>query len=203
MSDHDLVSAIIIKKEEDAAFCFFYHKHMKLFKFLSNNYPKLRYSADDLASEMYIYISNDNWKKLRTFEFRSSLFGWMKVVTNRYLINKVENMKDAIFLACLIEYGDDDDDDDDLFNKIPDPNQRIKEEMLDDAELIEELYKKIDLLSPYIRKVVRLRGLVGLSAKETAEILCKSGMKVTPGAVNQVYKRAKDILRNMLLGEGE
>lgn len=200
MSDRSLIDAII-KNNEDAAFCLFHHKLIKLFEFLSNSFAKLRYSAGDIASELYIYLNKDNWNKLRSFEFRSSFFGWMKVVASRYLLNKIEAtspcIKDVIFFSCLIEQGEKDEYD--PTEIIPDPNQILLEERRDDSDYIQELYKEIDLLSDYMREVIRLRGLVGLSAKETAEILCKSGKNVTPGAVDQVYKRAKDLIREKLL----
>jgi len=200
MSDRDLVDSII-KNNEDSAFCLFNYKLIKLFEYLSGVYSKLRYSAGDIASEMYIFLSKDNWSKLRAFEFRSSLFGWIKVVANRYLLNKIEItspcIKDVIFFSCLIEQGEEDEYDPAEF--IPDPNQILIEERRDDSDFIRELYKEIDSLSDYMREVIRLRGLAGLSSKETAEILCKSGKKVTPGAVDQVYKRAKDLIRKNLI----
>ena len=199
-SDRDVVDAII-KNNEDAAFCLFHHKLIKLFEYLSGVYSKLRYSAGDIASEMYIFLSKDNWSKLRSFEFRSSFFGWIKVVANRYLLNKIETtspcIKDVIFFSCLIKQGDEDEHD--PTELIPDPRQILLEERRDDSDFIRELYKEIDSLSDYMREVIRLRGLVGLSSKETAEILGKSGKNVTPGAVDQVYKRAKDLIRENLL----
>jgi DNA-directed RNA polymerase specialized sigma24 family protein len=123
-------------------------------------------------------------------------------VTNRFLLNKIETtspcIKDVIFFSCLIEQGEEDEYD--PTENIPDPNQILMEERRDDLEYIQELYKEIDLMSDYMREVVRLRGLVGLSAKETAEILCKCGRDVTPGAVDQVFKRAKDMMRKKLIG---
>ena len=203
MGDRELVGAII-KNDEDAAFCLFHHKLIKLFEYLSGVYSKLRYSAGDIASEMYIFLSKDDWAKLRSFGFRSSLFGWVKVVANRYLLNKIESaspcIKDAVFFSCLIEQGEEDGYD--PAESIPDPNQVLIEERRDDSDFIRELYREIDLLGDYMREVIRLRGLAGLSAKETAEILCKSGKNVTPGAVDQVFKRAKDTIRKKLLNGG-
>jgi len=202
MSDRDLVGAIVSKNDDEAAFCLFHHKLIKLFEYLSDNYSKLRHSAGDIASDMYIYLSKDNWSKLRSFEFRSSLFGWIKVVTNRFLLNEIEKtspcIKDVIFFSCLIEQSEEGEYD--PTENIPDPNQILVEERRDDSDYIQELYKEIDLLSDYMREVVRLRCLVGLSSKETAEILCKSGRNVTPGAVDQVLKRAKDMIRKKILG---
>jgi RNA polymerase sigma factor (sigma-70 family) len=204
MSDRELVGVITANTDEEAAFCLFHHKLIKLFEYLSGAYSKLRYSAGDIASEMYIYLNKDNWSKLRSFEFRSTLFGWIKVVTNRYLLNKIETtspcIKDVIFFSCLIEQGEEGEYDPAL--NIPDPNQILLEERRDDSEFIQELYKEIDLLSDYLREVIRLRGLAGLSAKETAELLCKQGRNVTPGAVDQVFKRAKDTIREKIINGG-
>ena len=204
MGDHELVDAITAKKDDDAAFCFFNHKLRRLFEYLSDAYSKLRYSAGDIASELYIFLSKDDWSKLRSFEFRSSLFGWIKVVANRFLLNKIETtspcIKDVIFFSCLIEQGEENEYD--PTEHIPDPNQILIEERRDDSEYIQELYKEIDSLGDYMREVIRLRGLVGLSAKETAEILRKRGKNVTSGAVDQVYKRARDAIREKLIKSG-
>ena len=203
MNDRELVGAII-ESNEDATFCLFHHKLIKLFEYLSGVYSKLRYSAGDIANEMYIFLSKDNWRKLRSFEFRSSLFGWIKVTANRYLLNKMEAtspcIKDAVFFSCLIEQGEEDEYD--PAENIPDPNWILIEERRDDSDFIRELYKEIDLLGDYMREVIRLRGLAGLSAKETAKILSGSGKNVTPGAVDQVFKRAKDTIRRKLLSGG-
>ena len=201
MEDRDLVDAITVKNDENAAFCLFHHKFIKLFEYLSGTYSKLRYSAGDIASEMYIYLSKNDWSKLRSFEFRSSLFGWIKVVTNRFLLNKIEAtspcIKDVIFFSCLIEQGEDGEYD--PTENIPDPNQILMEERRDDSEFIQEMYKEIDSLSDYMREVINLHGLAGLSSKETSEILCKRGKNVTSGAVDQVFKRAKDTIREKLI----
>ena len=201
MSDRDLVDAIILKKDENAAYCLFHHKLKNLFQCLSHNYSKLHYTPGDIASEMYIHLSNNDWAKLRSFEFKSSLYGWIKVVTNRYLLDKIKisfpTIKDLIFFSSLISKGDEDEYD--PIENIPDPNQILIEERRDDAELIEELYKIIDSLNPYMREIINLRCLVGLSAKETAEKLSENGKEVTPNAVDQALKRAKDLIRKKLL----
>jgi len=209
MNDRDLVDAII-KDEKDAAFCLFHHKLIKLFKYLSDKYSKLRHDAGDIANEMFIHLSNDNWRKLRSFEFKSSLFGWIKVVANRYLLNEIEKIsskktpiKDVIFFSCLIEQKGENGHD--PVESIPDPDQThiLIDERLHDVYLIQELYKEIDLLGDYMREVIRLRHLAGLSSKATAEVLCKRGKNVTPGAVDQLCKRAVDTIREKINQRGE
>lgn len=39
---------------------------------------------DELISELYIYLSENNWSKLRQFAFRSSLLTWIGVVSIRF-----------------------------------------------------------------------------------------------------------------------
>jgi len=222
MGDRDLVGAII-KDEEDAAFCLFHHKLIKLFQHLSGVYSKLRYDAGDIANEMYIHLSSDNWRKLRSFEFKSSLFGWLKVVANRYLLNEMEKIspcvrcknkepsgcaackkapvKDVLFFSCLIKQEDENEFfTDNPAESVPDPAQtHIQiDERLYDVYLIEELYKEMDALGEHMREVIRLRYLVGLSSKDTAEVLSKCGKNVTPGAVDQLCKRAKDTIREKI-----
>ena len=203
MSDRDLVDAIIVKNESDASFCMFYHKLIKFFEYLSHKFSILRLSAGDIASEMFVFLSDNNWKKFRTFEFRCSIIGWIKTVANRYLLSKLEKTSQiVIFFTDLIEnYGDDDEYN--PVDNIPDHNLVRMEEILEELETRLEFYKALDSLSPYAREVVRLRGFVGLSSKETAEILSKSGKEITPGTVDQVYKRAKDIIREKLRGKRE
>jgi len=88
MSDRDLVDAII-KGEEDAVICLLHHRLSKYFKHLSKTYTRLQYSADDIANEMYIFLSMDNWKKLRLFKFKSPLVDWIMTVAYKYLQNEI------------------------------------------------------------------------------------------------------------------
>jgi DNA-directed RNA polymerase specialized sigma24 family protein len=69
--------------------------------------------------------------------------------------------------------------------------------------MIKEALREIDLLNPYMKEVIRLRCIMKLSSRKTAEILSKRGKSITPGAIDQALKRALDIIREKLLGEGE
>jgi RNA polymerase sigma factor (sigma-70 family) len=200
MSDRDLVDAVI-REEKDAEFCLFHHKLRKLFLHLSNEFSKLRYDAGDIASEVYILLKENNWKKLRSFEFRSSILNWIRIVASRYLLNETKKtfprINDVFFFSCLIEQGEEEEYN--PIENIPDPYQIFIEEMRDNEDLIDELYESIDSLNAYMREIAQLRGLSGLLSKETAEILCKCGKEITPGAVDQAFKRAKDTIKKNLL----
>ena len=49
---------------------------------------------DEFVSELYIYLVDNDCKKLREFQFRSSLFVWIKVVAIRYFIRKRDHVID-------------------------------------------------------------------------------------------------------------
>jgi DNA-directed RNA polymerase specialized sigma24 family protein len=144
MSDRDLVDAIITENDDNAIFCLFYHKFIKLFTYLSDTYSKLRLSPEDIACEMYIFLSKNNWEKLRSFEFKSSLFGWIKTVAKRYLLNRIRKtlpyIKDEIFFITVIEHGEEGEYDPTV--NIPDPNRIFMEEIRDDLDFIREFHKK-------------------------------------------------------------
>jgi DNA-directed RNA polymerase specialized sigma24 family protein len=70
--------------------------------------------------------------------------------------------------------------------------------MLDDEDKRKKLHEAIDLLDGYPKEVIHLKYFIGLSSKKTADILCKQGKNVTPNAVDQVLRRAKETIRKIL-----
>jgi RNA polymerase sigma factor (sigma-70 family) len=199
ISDRNYVSDIIANVT-DAAFCLFHHKLKDFFEYLSRKFSKLRLSGSDIAQELYIFLSEGNWKKLRTFEFKCTLLGWIKIVTNNYLINKIKKTSpwilDVIFFTDIIRYREEDEYN--PLEDIPDHYQLLLEEMLDNEDKRKKLHEAIDSLDGYPKEVLRLRCFVGLSSKETADILCRQGKNVTPNAVDQVLRRAKETIRKIL-----
>ena len=49
---------------------------------------------DEFVNELYLYLVANDCRKLREFEFRSSLFQWIKVVAIRYFIRKHDHVID-------------------------------------------------------------------------------------------------------------
>ena len=50
---------------------------------------------DELVNELYIYLMEDDASKLRNFQYRSSVFQWLKVLAVRFFIKKRARMIDA------------------------------------------------------------------------------------------------------------
>lgn len=47
---------------------------------------------DEMVSELYDYLMKDDCRKLRQFQYRSSLYQWMKVVATRFFIKQRDLM---------------------------------------------------------------------------------------------------------------
>lgn len=53
------------------------------------NYPV---DYDEMASELYAYLMEENGLKLRQFQYRSSVYQWIKVVATRFFIRRRNDM---------------------------------------------------------------------------------------------------------------
>lgn len=85
-SDKEIVEGIITGNHQifTSFFCddckgLFYHIHSNI----CNHY----YEVNEIANEIIIYLSNNGWRKLRTFDYRSKLITWLSVVAIRYYRN--------------------------------------------------------------------------------------------------------------------
>lgn len=61
---------------------------------------------DEMVNELYQYMLADNGAKLRQFQFRSSVYQWMKVVATRFFIRHRDSMIDDISKEPLYEKSD-------------------------------------------------------------------------------------------------
>ena len=49
---------------------------------------------DEMVNELYVYLMEDNASKLRNFQYRSSVYQWLKILSVRFFIKKRERMID-------------------------------------------------------------------------------------------------------------
>ncbi len=50
------------------------------------------YYPDELINELYIYLKENDWHKLRQFQFRCKLTTWLSVVATRFFIKKRDTL---------------------------------------------------------------------------------------------------------------
>ena len=87
LEDKDIVSAIL-RKDSEVTKYFLYKKCYPLFKSIYDRYYTDCESWDELAAEIYVYIMVPSKKtgicKLAAFQFRCTLTGWLKIITENY-----------------------------------------------------------------------------------------------------------------------
>lgn len=92
MTDQDIIKKLI-EKDSRVTQAFFF-KHCKpLFLSIINivfNYPV---DYDEFVNELYIHLMENDARRLRTFNFDSSLYGWLKMVAIHYFKDKKNHDK--------------------------------------------------------------------------------------------------------------
>ena len=89
ITDKEIVDGILRHDPEIIEY-FFIKKCSKLFVYLVNSIFNGRVEKEELINELFLYIANSDWKKLREFNYQSSLLTWVTVVATRFFIKKRE-----------------------------------------------------------------------------------------------------------------
>jgi RNA polymerase sigma factor (sigma-70 family) len=84
--DRQLVQKVLAGDKEAMAI-FLTKKCYSIFNYIRTRRLKsLDIEAKELISDFYIYLSNKDWKVLRTYRFESKLQTWINLVAARYLV---------------------------------------------------------------------------------------------------------------------
>ena len=86
-TDEDIVKGIL-SNDKNIIKYFFVEKCSTLFAYILLNIFDGNIDKRELINELYIYLANDNWKKIRQFDFRSKLITWASVVAVRFFQKK-------------------------------------------------------------------------------------------------------------------
>lgn len=73
---------------------FFFVKCRPLFNSIIQKVFDYEVDYDEFVNELYVYLMEDDAQKLRQFEYRSSVYLWLKVLAIRYFIKKRARMID-------------------------------------------------------------------------------------------------------------
>ena len=85
MTDHEIIQGLIARDNrvtED----FFFVKCRPLFYSVMKQVFDYEVDYDELVNELYIYLMEDDAIKLRNFQFRSSVYQWLKILSIRFFI---------------------------------------------------------------------------------------------------------------------
>lgn len=92
-SDHDIVEHLLINDADVVEF-FFFKKCGSLLGYVIKEIFHGQVQKEELVNELYIYLSQNNWYKLRHFDYRSKLTTWVGVVATRFFIKKKDLLID-------------------------------------------------------------------------------------------------------------
>lgn len=91
MTDQEIIQGLIAR-DNRVTKEFFFVKCRPLFCSIIQKVFDYEVDYDEFVNELYIYLMDDNAAKLRNFQYRSSVFQWLKVIAIRFFIKKRENM---------------------------------------------------------------------------------------------------------------
>ena len=180
LSDRELV-ALLLENDEEAIGYLFFHRCAAMFAHIVHSVFQSQGCKEELVTEFYLYLRENDWEKLRRFEFRSGLNTWLTVVAVRYFQknHKSQTKNVAVEPQLISEVLKDETD-----------SYSVEEEMTR-----VEIYKTIDKLSKPRERYALLAELSGKGADEIAK-----DMKCTVSAVYNLTKKARMELKRLLRG---
>lgn len=87
LTDQQIVQGILSNDNRIIQY-FFFEKCSSLLNYIVSSVFDGKVDRDELVSELFLYISSNNWYKLRQFDYRSKLITWTSVVAIRFFIKK-------------------------------------------------------------------------------------------------------------------
>lgn len=93
MTDQEIIDKLIDRDERVTA-DFFFKRCRPLFLSVIRFVFSYPVDLDEFVNDLYVYLMENDAAKLRSFEGRSSLYQWLKVVAIRYFVAKRDRMID-------------------------------------------------------------------------------------------------------------
>jgi len=178
LSDRELVD-LLLANDEGAIEYLFFIRCNGMFAHIACNVFQSTHCKEELITDFYFFFSENDWSRLRQFEFKSGLNTWLTVIAVRYFkkIRISQTKLVAIDPQLIVETKKNETDDYDILNEM----SRL------------ELYKAIDRLSKPRERYALLAELTGKRAEEIA-----NEMGCTIAAVYNLTKKARMELKSIM-----
>lgn len=179
VDDHQLVELLLANNEEAVKYVFC--RGDGVLCHVADRLSGPQVNKEELINEFYLFLSADDWRRLRQFEFRSSLNTWLTIVAIRFFQQKksVLGTNRGALNTLLMEEAEQIPDDDDVLKTM--------------SKL--ELYEAIEQ-HPRLRERY---ALLGVLAGKDAKTIAKE-MGCTVSAVYNLVKKAKKALTKKMKG---
>ena len=93
MTDQEIIQGLIAR-DNWVTESFFFGKCRPLFLSIMKLIFDYEVDYDEFVNELYVYLMEDDAVKLRQFQYRSSVYQWLKVLAIRFFIKKRDRMID-------------------------------------------------------------------------------------------------------------
>ena len=93
MTDHEIIQGLIAR-DDQVTKEFFFVKCRPLFRSIMKCIFSYEVDYDEMVNELYLYLMEDDAAKLRKFQYRSSVYQWIKVLSIRFYIKKRDHLID-------------------------------------------------------------------------------------------------------------
>ena len=87
MTDQEIIQGLIAR-DNRVTTEFFFDKCRPLFCSIMQKVFDYEVEFDEMVNELYVYLMENDAVKLRNFEYRSSVYQWLKILAIRFFINK-------------------------------------------------------------------------------------------------------------------
>ena len=178
LSDKELVDLLLANDPEAIEYVFFYRCE-GMFAHIVYRVFQSQVRKEELITDFYFYLSENEWNRLRKFEFKASLNTWLTVIALRFFKKMRISQTKLVVLdpQLIVETRKDETDDYDIIDEM----SRI------------DLYQAIDRLSKPRERYALLSDLTGKRAEDTAlEMGC------TVAAVYNLTKKARAELKSIM-----
>ena len=88
MTDQEIIQGLIDRDERITREFFFRRCQPLFFALIAKFYPSGA-DYDELVSELYLHLMEDNARRLRKYEGRASIYQWLKRVAGNYFLDKL------------------------------------------------------------------------------------------------------------------
>lgn len=196
-----LVERILAGSEADIVF-FLTRLCMPVFIGVIERSQQLRWvTPEELCSDIYLHLSENNWHRLRKFEFRCSIKTWIWTVCLHMLYRRyrreVRHFRDAVAFDLVENNLPSDEVMGDLNHLVfRTGSEDLVVDPLSVTPFVQEAIERVK--NKYYRDLLEMRGLQDLSSRETADSLGRSSC-----AIDQGYCRAKKELKKILRNQQE
>ena len=178
LDDRELVR-LLLENDQDAIEYVFFMRCNGMFAHIVHSVFQSNSSKEELVTDFYLFLRENDWERLRQFEFKSGLNTWLTVVAVRFFKKKriSQTKLVAIDPQLIVETQKNEADDYDIILEL----SRL------------ELYKAIDRLSKPRERYALLADLAGKRAEDIA-----LEMDCTVAAVYNLTKKARLELKSIM-----